>query len=610
VSLSLSIQGTSSGNTGQTITLFPATTILNTIDSATVSGFETGDAVRATVTGTNITGSFASGTLTFSGQDSAANYQTVFDSITAESGTAGVRNLTVELVAGSNSATVTSTLTISVPTVDFFNGAVPANPNVFQGSGSQVDPVTVGMIFSSSVAGTVNSIMFYKGTGNTGPHTVGLWDANGNELASATSASEPATGWVTVPLATPVSIAANTNHTVGYLSSASYTADDENYFTAAKTVGDLTVPANGGVYVYGSTLAFPTGSYNATNYYVDVAFAPSQQQGGGSPSPSPWVPAGYIYQAIASDEFTEANLDNTKWETRYAGSGGTQQSIGSNGEQEMFEEGQHAGPNHVMTGSSVKLTAYPPNSTTNGLYPSGMLRLVQTFNFGSQTTGFYIECKAKIPGSYGSWPAFWFAAEPEANGDAPWPPEMDVAEFMINNPSLGASNTTWIHMSIKFNNAGPNSGGGTGPWDGWMAPPSSSPSGWSWTNTGDTHWVTNEDLSQAFHVYALQMVPGGSGDPINGNTGQPTHKFTYFVDGVLVGSGYYDAGIGADGSSPVYNELLIDHAVGGIGGLSPTASMFPSAFEIMYVRTYISQQDSAALKPSTITPKLMPPTGG
>jgi hypothetical protein len=37
----------------------------------------------------------------------------------------------------------------------------------------------------------------------------------------------------------------------------------------------LSALVNGGVYHYGSYIGFPTGSWNASNYYVDVAFTPT-----------------------------------------------------------------------------------------------------------------------------------------------------------------------------------------------------------------------------------------------------------------------------------------------------------------------------------------------
>ena len=49
-----------------------------------------------------------------------------------------------------------------------------------------------------------------------------------------------------------------------------------NYFTTDVTSGPLTAPAGGnGVYPYGSSSLFPTSTFQATNYWVDVIFNPA-----------------------------------------------------------------------------------------------------------------------------------------------------------------------------------------------------------------------------------------------------------------------------------------------------------------------------------------------
>ncbi len=55
-------------------------------------------------------------------------------------------------------------------------------------------------------------------------------------------------------------------------------AADQTYFNASGvTNGPLTalqtgVDGGNGVYAYGSNFTFPTGTYNGTNYWVDVVF--------------------------------------------------------------------------------------------------------------------------------------------------------------------------------------------------------------------------------------------------------------------------------------------------------------------------------------------------
>lgn len=158
-------------------------------------------------------------------------------------------------------------------TYSFFGSTTPAVAAATDDSSA----VELGMSFSSSQAGTVTAIRFYKGATNTGTHTGSIWDANGNRLATVTFQNETASGWQTAQLGTPVSLTAGATYVVSYLApkgNYSYTSND---FAAAKTAGPLTAgTANNGRYLYGATGGFPTYSWNATNYFVDVVFAPAQ----------------------------------------------------------------------------------------------------------------------------------------------------------------------------------------------------------------------------------------------------------------------------------------------------------------------------------------------
>ena len=113
---------------------------------------------------------------------------------------------------------------------------------------------------------------FYKGPQNTGAHTAHLWSSTGSLLASATFANETASGWQTVTFANPVAIAANTTYIASYHSNGFYSAND-NFFATAYTSGPLSARAwSNGVYAYGSSVRFPSNSYHASNYWVDVMF--------------------------------------------------------------------------------------------------------------------------------------------------------------------------------------------------------------------------------------------------------------------------------------------------------------------------------------------------
>jgi hypothetical protein len=132
------------------------------------------------------------------------------------------------------------------------------------------------MKFTASTNGAITGIRFYKGPQNTGTHTGTLWTSTGTQLGTLTFSNETASGWQTASFATPIQVTAGTTYVVGYHSNGFYSADN-NYFTSAVTNGPLTAPSSSasggnGVYAYGSASAFPTSSFNASNYWVDVIF--------------------------------------------------------------------------------------------------------------------------------------------------------------------------------------------------------------------------------------------------------------------------------------------------------------------------------------------------
>ncbi|MGN8244871.1 DUF4082 domain-containing protein [Cellulomonas soli] len=132
--------------------------------------------------------------------------------------------------------------------------------------------VQVGTRFTTSAAGTVTAIRFYKGPTNTGTHTVKLWAADGTLLAEAPSTSETASGWQTVPLAAPVALVPGTTYVAAYHSSSGRYSVTPSGLAAARTSGPLTTAVPGGAYVYGTGL--PSGTSTAS-YGVDLVFTPA-----------------------------------------------------------------------------------------------------------------------------------------------------------------------------------------------------------------------------------------------------------------------------------------------------------------------------------------------
>ncbi|WP_225285088.1 DUF4082 domain-containing protein [Nocardioides nematodiphilus] len=144
--------------------------------------------------------------------------------------------------------------------------------------------VELGTAFVPAKDGVVSGIGFYKGSGNDGTHVGHLWSASGALLASVTFTGESSQGWQTATLSTPVSVTAGTTYVVSYLAPLGHYANTPNYFASDYTAGGLTAPAgSNGRYLYGAGGGFPTSTYQATNYFVDVAYT----AGGVAPSPSP-----------------------------------------------------------------------------------------------------------------------------------------------------------------------------------------------------------------------------------------------------------------------------------------------------------------------------------
>lgn len=144
-------------------------------------------------------------------------------------------------------------------------------------SDSDAVPVELGVKFRASEPGSITGIRFYKGPNNTGTHVGKLWSSAGTLLASATFASETASGWQQVNLASPVAIDANMTYVASYYAPVGRYSVDTNYFTTATVNGPLTALANGtdggnGVYRYGAGGGYPTNTFGSSNYWVDVVF--------------------------------------------------------------------------------------------------------------------------------------------------------------------------------------------------------------------------------------------------------------------------------------------------------------------------------------------------
>jgi beta-glucanase (GH16 family) len=152
----------------------------------------------------------------------------------------------------------------------------------------------------------------------------------------------------------------------------------------------------------------------------------------------------------------------------------------------------------------------------------------------------HIEARIRVPGGYGTWPAFWMLGSDI--GTAGWPGcgEIDVMEYVGRRPDeiLGT-----LH----------------GP-------------GYSGSGGHSTRVDVGAPVADDFHVFAVDWRPG---------------RITWSLDGVP-----YQTVTPADVApyAWVFDQpftLLLNVAVGGgLGGLVPPGSSFPDPMAVDYVRVY------------------------
>ena len=140
---------------------------------------------------------------------------------------------------------------------------------------SDTSAVNLGVQFQASANGTISAVRFYKEVDNTGTHTGSLWSSTGTLLATGTFSGETASGWQELDFSSPVPVTAGTTYVASYHTSTGHYAITSSGLASAVTNGPLTALPSGGVYAYGTGNVFPSSSFNASNYWVDVVYSPS-----------------------------------------------------------------------------------------------------------------------------------------------------------------------------------------------------------------------------------------------------------------------------------------------------------------------------------------------
>ncbi len=103
-------------------------------------------------------------------------------------------------------------------------------------------------------------------------------------MAKATFTGETASGWQQVKLASPLTVTTGKTYVASYYAPVGRYSATNYGFSTPKNSGLIDTPANAGVYRYGTSSGFPTSTYQATNYWVDVNFTTT------TPRPAPTPP--------------------------------------------------------------------------------------------------------------------------------------------------------------------------------------------------------------------------------------------------------------------------------------------------------------------------------
>jgi Domain of unknown function (DUF4082) len=188
------------------------------------------------------------------------------------------------------------TLTFPLSLLLFAGSAHAISYNIFGDAAPPIpawrdsNAVELGVKFIANGSMQVQGVRFYKGSGNNGTHIAHLWNSVGTLLATQNFSNENGSGWQTVLFTPPVRVNASQIYTASYLAPHGHYAADVNGLANGRGLitDPFYAPSNcaaggNGVYRYSEKGGFPSDSYRATNYYVDVIVTPES-------TPAPLVP--------------------------------------------------------------------------------------------------------------------------------------------------------------------------------------------------------------------------------------------------------------------------------------------------------------------------------
>lgn len=156
-------------------------------------------------------------------------------------------------------------------TESLFTVQTPDLANVTDGANVNYE---LGTSFISGTSGVITAVRFWKAPNESGTHVGRLWSTTGLFLAEVTFNNETSSGWQEQSLVVPLSLAANTACVVTVNTGGSfYVATNQGLSTSVINRDLHTIVGSNGL--YGVPGQFPTQTYQMTNYFRDIVFAPS-----------------------------------------------------------------------------------------------------------------------------------------------------------------------------------------------------------------------------------------------------------------------------------------------------------------------------------------------
>lgn len=434
-------------------------------------------------------------------------------------------------------------LTVSSAADHLYAATLPTPPSIESGAAA----VAANRI-NVNCNGTLTGVWWWRAAADTGTITVALWNTGGTLLASGSGDPAAGPGWRYLPFTTPAVISPGTTVVAGVLHPTGTYAYAHNGFTGRSVTsptGCLSSPASvtgqlNGTYTYSSTLAFPTSSYLASEYFLSPSFTPGIPTGsvifrdnfdsldpskdthdiitlpGGGTAVGPrnyvraWRQNDYWQNAEKGYiDFTgnHGNWNANKWETLNVAGGGTTTLNPFSVSGGVLSIVNAALPSDLQASVVAKANAQDQTPMVAPSRYGGFL--VTDRDWINPTTGQpnvfkggYYELRARFPDANGSngkglFPAWWlFASDESTNTENKGAAEIDIFE-MFGFPAHSP-----ITRTLHFGNNAPG----------------------SVTYAPHTLGTSDLDMSQ-WHTYALNWL-------LATDTGGP--RLDFYLDGVLV----------------------------------------------------------------------------